>query len=94
MPTAASVHERAAINSSALIGLELFTSTPASILADGLMGLPTAERLVLSLMYFHELSFEDVASVMKLDAREVLRIHALAVDGLSKLVAANGKPVN
>lgn len=90
MCTAVSVPELAAINPSAVTPT-FFTDTTASILAKGLMRLRTAERLMLSLTYFHEFSIGDAAEVMKLDLASASALHTGAVISLSKLVAGKNE---
>ena len=75
----------------AFITAELFSETPASQLADAFMKLYSAERLVLSLSYFHELTMMDIASVMKLSVQDVLMLHASAVRRLAYLLHTPGE---
>lgn len=94
MPTAVGVPELPAIPPFGFVTWELFAKTPATILVGALMELPLAERLVMSLMYSHDLSVEVVAPVMKLDAHNILAIPTLAVDRLSELVRIGVKHTN
>ena len=85
MCTAVNIPEVATMLPSGL-ALELFAKTSASVLAESLMKLHTAERLILSLRYFHELPLRDVASVMKLEGHVAAELHARAIKALSRIV--------
>lgn len=76
----------APIRISSLLTADLLRETPASVLSEALMQLSIAERLVLSLTYFHELAIEDAATVMSLSSHDVLALHAAALARLSMLV--------
>ena len=86
MFSAAASPERVVSQMPALLTADLLMRTPASDLAEALMRLTKAERLVLSLTYFHELTVVDVATVMNLRSQDVLAIHADAINRLSDLL--------
>lgn len=91
MCTAVNLAEAATILPSGL-ALELFAKSPALVLSEALMKLHTAERLILSLRYFHELPIRDVASVMKLDGRLAVELHARAINALSRILERGQAP--
>ena len=62
------------------------TITPASQLATALLQLPVAERLLLSLIYFHDLPMMDAAAAMKLDAQTAVELYNSAVTYLKSFV--------
>ena len=90
MCTAVNIPEVATMLPSGL-ALELFAKTSASVLAESLMKLHTAERLILSLRYFHELPLRDVASVMKLEGHVAAELHARAINALSRMLAGKSE---
>ncbi len=84
---AVSSPEFAAAPPSVLSFRKFLTATPASELATALLQLPVAERLLLSLIYFHDLPMTDAASAMRLDAENAFEIYTSAVSSLEKIVA-------
>ena len=86
MCTGATVSLPSVVRTSALLTFEILTQTPVSDLAEALMQLPTTERLVLSLLYFNELTTVEIAEVMNTSPQFVLGLHAEAVSRLCDLL--------
>ncbi len=78
--------EFAAASPSVLSFRDFLTTTPASQLATALLQLPVSERLMLSLIYFHDLPMAAAASAMKLDVQNAFEIYTSAVSSLRTLV--------
>ena len=78
--------EFAAAPPSVLSFREFLATTPASLLATALLQLQIAERLLLSLIYFHDLPMMDAAAAMNLDTQSAFEMYTHAVSSLKKLV--------